>query len=65
MAVGRTPSDRLRRSLAVHFFDGSVTAVSESGGWRHYNLALFQERGGQLGEPYRFDDLCPLVYPTT
>ena len=62
---GPNTSDRLRRSLAVHFFDGSVTAVSESGGWQHYNLALFQERGAGWVSPYRFDDLCPLVYPTT
>jgi ectoine hydroxylase-related dioxygenase (phytanoyl-CoA dioxygenase family) len=60
---GPNTSDRLRRSLAIHFVDGSVTAVSKEGIWQHYNLALFQERGGQLGEPYRFDDLCPAVYP--
>ena len=39
--------------------DADVTAVSEPGIWQHYNLTLFLERGGQLGEPYRFDDLCP------
>jgi ectoine hydroxylase-related dioxygenase (phytanoyl-CoA dioxygenase family) len=60
---GANTSDRLRRSLAVHFVDASVTAVSRQGIWQHYNLALFLERGGQLGEPYRFDDLCPAVYP--
>lgn len=59
---GPNTSARLRRSLAVHFVDGSVTAVSREGFWQHYNLGLFQERGGQLGEPYRFDDLCPSVY---
>ena len=41
-----------------------MRAVSEEGGWQHYNLSLFQERGGQLGEAYRFDDLCPLVHAT-
>src|SRR5205814_10055536 len=60
---GPNTSDRLRRSLAVHFVDASVTAVSEQGGWQHYNLGLFLERGGQLGEPYGYDDLCPLVHP--
>jgi ectoine hydroxylase-related dioxygenase (phytanoyl-CoA dioxygenase family) len=59
---GPNTSDRLRRSLAVHFVDASVTAVSKPGIWQHYNLGLFQERGGRLGEPYRFDDLCPLVF---
>ena len=60
---GPNTSDRLRRSLAVHFDDASVTAVSREGFWQHYNLALFTERGGALGEPYRFDDLCPTVHP--
>jgi ectoine hydroxylase-related dioxygenase (phytanoyl-CoA dioxygenase family) len=60
---GPNTSDRLRRSLAVHLVDGAVTAVSEPGLWQHYNLALFQERGGRLGEPYGYDDLCPLVHP--
>jgi ectoine hydroxylase-related dioxygenase (phytanoyl-CoA dioxygenase family) len=60
---GANTSDRLRRSLAVHFVDGSVTAVAREGIWQHYNLALFRERGGRLGEPYQYDDLCPLVYP--
>ncbi|MBV8958779.1 MAG: hypothetical protein JO087_08430, partial [Actinobacteria bacterium] len=55
---GPNTSDRLRRSLAIHFVDGDVTAASREGIWQHYNLALFQERGGQLGKPYRFDDLC-------
>lgn len=60
---GANTSDRLRRSLAIHFVDASVTAVSEPGLWQHYNLALFRDRGGRLGEAYRFDDLCPLVFP--
>ena len=60
---GANTSNRPRRSLAVHFVDASVTAVSRDGIWQHYNLALFQERGGKLGEPFRFDDLCPTVYP--
>ena len=60
---GPNTSQRLRRSLAVHFVDSTVTAVSREGAWQHYNLALFLERGGQLGEPYRFDDLCPMVHP--
>jgi ectoine hydroxylase-related dioxygenase (phytanoyl-CoA dioxygenase family) len=59
---GPNTSDRMRRSLAIHFVDGAVTAVSEPGGWQHYNLAMFQERGGRLGEPYGFDDLCPIVH---
>jgi len=59
---GANTSNRLRRSLAVHFVDGSVQAVSRPGIWQHYNLALFQERGGQLGETFRFDDLCPTVF---
>jgi ectoine hydroxylase-related dioxygenase (phytanoyl-CoA dioxygenase family) len=59
---GPNTSDRLRRSLAVHFVDGSVTAVAREGIWQHYNLGLFTQRGGQLGEPYRFDDLCPTVH---
>jgi ectoine hydroxylase-related dioxygenase (phytanoyl-CoA dioxygenase family) len=58
---GANTSHRMRRSLAVHLMDGSVEAVARDGGWQHYNLALFQERGGQLGHPYGFDDLCPLV----
>lgn len=59
---GPNTSDRMRRSLAIHLVDGSVSAVDEPGGWQHYNLAMFLERGGALGEPYRFDDLCPLVF---
>jgi ectoine hydroxylase-related dioxygenase (phytanoyl-CoA dioxygenase family) len=59
---GPNLSDRMRRSLAIHFVDGSVRAVSEPGGWQHYNLALFQERGGALGEPYADDSLCPVVF---
>lgn len=60
---GPNTSNRLRRSLAVHFVDASVTAVARAGIWQHYNLGLFQARGGRLGEPYRFDDLCPQVHP--
>jgi ectoine hydroxylase-related dioxygenase (phytanoyl-CoA dioxygenase family) len=59
---GPNTSDRMRRSLAIHFVDAEVSAVSEPGIWRHYNLALFLERGGLLGERYRFDDLCPTVF---
>ncbi|HUR76993.1 MAG TPA: phytanoyl-CoA dioxygenase family protein [Acidimicrobiales bacterium] len=59
---GANTSRRLRRSLAVHFVDASVTAVSRPGIWQHYNLALFLERGGELGKPYGFDDLCPQVF---
>ena len=59
---GPNTSDRLRRSLAIHFVDASVTAVARDGVWQHYNLELFRARGGQLGEPYRFDDVCPLVH---
>ena len=59
---GPNTSDRMRRSLAIHFVDAEVCAVSEPGIWQHYNLALFIERGGLLGERYRFDDLCPTVF---
>ena len=59
---GPNTSDRMRRSLAIHFVDAEVSAVSEPGIWQHYNLALFLERGGKLGERYRFDDLCPTVF---
>jgi ectoine hydroxylase-related dioxygenase (phytanoyl-CoA dioxygenase family) len=59
---GPNTSDRLRRSLAVHFVDGTVRAVNEPGGWQHYNLGLFQERGGALGDPYADDHLCPVVF---
>ena len=59
---GPNTSDRLRRSLAIHFMDASVTAVDKPGIWQHYNLALFRERGGEVGEQYRFDDLCPTVF---
>ena len=62
---GPNTSDRMRRSLAIHFVDAEVCAVSDAGIWQHYNLALFLERGGLLGEPYRFDDLCSLVHPPT
>ncbi|HZN13635.1 MAG TPA: phytanoyl-CoA dioxygenase family protein [Acidimicrobiales bacterium] len=60
---GPNTSNRLRRSLAIHFVDGAVTAVSRPGIWQHYNLALFQERGGQLDDQYGFNDLCPTVWP--
>jgi ectoine hydroxylase-related dioxygenase (phytanoyl-CoA dioxygenase family) len=60
---GTNTSDRMRRSLAIHLVDAEVTAVSLPGLWQHYHLALFEERGGRLGEPYRFDDLCPQVHP--
>ena len=60
---GPNTSDRLRRSLAIHYVDASVTAVARDGPWQHYNLDLFRRRGGELGEAYRFDDLCPLVHP--
>lgn len=59
---GANTSDRMRRSLAIHFVDARVTAVDDPGLWQHYNLALFRDRGGALGEPYRFDDLCPQVH---
>jgi ectoine hydroxylase-related dioxygenase (phytanoyl-CoA dioxygenase family) len=59
---GPNTSDRMRRSLAIHFVDAEVSAVSEPGIWQHYNLALFLEHGGLLGERYRFDDLCPTVF---
>src|SRR5262245_52479445 len=59
---GPNTSNRMRRSLAIHFVDPEVCAVSEPGIWQHYNLALFLERGGRLGERYRFDDLCPTVF---
>jgi hypothetical protein len=49
--------------LAVHFVDATVAAVSRPGIWQHYNLDLFRRRGGEMGEPYGFDDLCPTVYP--
>lgn len=58
---GPNTSNRLRRSLAVHLMDVTVSAVDRPGIWQHYNLDLFRQRGGQVGEPYRFDDLCPLV----
>jgi len=61
LGSGPNTSNRLRRSLAVHFMDAEVMAVDGPGIWQHYNLALFRERGGELGEPYRFDDLCPIV----
>jgi ectoine hydroxylase-related dioxygenase (phytanoyl-CoA dioxygenase family) len=59
---GPNTSTRMRRSLAVHLMDAAVTAVDGTGIWQHYNLAFFRERGGELGQAYRFDDLCPLVF---
>lgn len=59
---GANTSNRMRRSLAIHFVDAEVSAISKEGIWQHYNLALFLERGGVLGERYRFDDLCPTVF---
>jgi ectoine hydroxylase-related dioxygenase (phytanoyl-CoA dioxygenase family) len=61
---GPNTSGRLRRSLAVHFVDAAVTAADRPGLWQHYNLALFRERGGDVGAPYGFDDLCPTVWPS-
>lgn len=58
---GPNTSDRLRRSLAIHYMDASVTAVDLPGIWQHYNLSLLRGRGGDVGEPYRFDDVCPVV----
>jgi ectoine hydroxylase-related dioxygenase (phytanoyl-CoA dioxygenase family) len=58
---GPNTSQRLRRSLAVHLVDADVRAVDLPGIWQHYNLGLFRERGGLVGETYRFDDLCPAV----
>lgn len=60
---GANTSDRMRRSLAVHLFADGVSAIAEPGDWQHYNLQLFQQRGGTLGQPYAGDDLCPLVFP--
>ena len=56
-------SQRVRRSLAAHLVDGSVASVSHTDGWQHYNLALLQQRGGKVGDPYDADDLWPLVFP--
>jgi ectoine hydroxylase-related dioxygenase (phytanoyl-CoA dioxygenase family) len=57
-------SDRVRRSLAVHLVDASVTSVSHLDGWQHYNLALLQQRGGDVGDAYDIDDLWPVVFPS-
>jgi ectoine hydroxylase-related dioxygenase (phytanoyl-CoA dioxygenase family) len=56
-------SDRVRRSLAVHLVDASVTSVSHLDGWQHYNLGLLQQRGGAAGDAYDIEDLWPVVYP--
>ena len=56
-------STRVRRSLAVHLVDASVTAVSKPDGWQHYNLGLLQQRGGGIGDTYDIDDLWPVVFP--
>jgi ectoine hydroxylase-related dioxygenase (phytanoyl-CoA dioxygenase family) len=56
-------SQRVRRSLAVHLVDATVRSVSHLDGWQHYNLALLQDRGGEVGDGYDIDDLWPVVYP--
>jgi ectoine hydroxylase-related dioxygenase (phytanoyl-CoA dioxygenase family) len=56
-------SQRVRRSLAVHLVDATVTSVSHKDGWQHYNLALLQQRGGAVGDAYDLDDLWPVVFP--
>jgi ectoine hydroxylase-related dioxygenase (phytanoyl-CoA dioxygenase family) len=59
---GPNASTRPRRSLAVHFMAGDLTAVDEGDGWRHYNLALLQSRGAGVGDAYADDEWWPLVY---
>jgi len=59
---GPNTSDRLRRSLAVHLMDASVAAVDRPGLWQHYNLGLFRQHGGELGQPYSYEELCPTVF---
>jgi hypothetical protein len=61
---GSNTSDRVRRSLAIHLVDASVTSVRRPNGWRHYNLGLLQRRGKVVGDPYDVDDLWPVVFPT-
>ena len=56
-------SDRVRRSLAVHLVDGSVSSVCHPDGWQHYNLHLLRKRGRLVGDRYDIDELWPLVYP--
>lgn len=59
---GPNMSDRRRRSLAVHFVAGDVTAIDEGEGWRHYNLDLLRSRGGAVGDAYALDEWWPVVY---
>ena len=58
-------SERVRRSLAVHLVDATVTSVSHLDGWQHYNLGLLQQRGGAVGDAYDIDDLWPVVFPSS
>ncbi|MEY2471237.1 MAG: hypothetical protein QOK28_566 [Actinomycetota bacterium] len=59
---GPNTSDRPRRSLAVHYMAGDLTAIDEGEGWRHYNLGLLQGRGKGVGDAFADDELWPLVY---
>jgi ectoine hydroxylase-related dioxygenase (phytanoyl-CoA dioxygenase family) len=59
---GPNMSARSRRSLAIHFMAGDLTAVDEGDGWRHYNLGLLQSRGRGVGDAYADDEWWPLVY---
>ena len=59
---GPNMSTRPRRSLAIHFMAGDLTGIDEGDGWRHYNLALLQSRGGKVGDAYTDDEWWPLVY---
>jgi ectoine hydroxylase-related dioxygenase (phytanoyl-CoA dioxygenase family) len=59
---GRNASDRPRRSLAVHYVAGDVTAIDEGEGWRHYNLDLLRSRGGAVGDAYAIDEWWPVVH---
>jgi ectoine hydroxylase-related dioxygenase (phytanoyl-CoA dioxygenase family) len=58
---GPNTSDRMRRSLAIHYMDGRVTAEDREGLWQHYNLAAHRQLGGRLGEPFVAEGLCPVV----
>jgi ectoine hydroxylase-related dioxygenase (phytanoyl-CoA dioxygenase family) len=60
---GTNTSDRVRRSLAIHLVDATVASISRTDGWQHYNLALLQQRGGSVGDPYDIEDLWPVVHP--
>ena len=60
---GSNTSKRVRRSLAVHLVDATVSSVSHLDGWQHYNLGLLQQRGGHVGDAYDVDDLWPVVFP--